>query len=82
MVAGPSTGSEMAGELNFSAPLGHFITASATASADAPSRTIHGRPIHVEHLGQGAKPGRRVNTPARVPMDRDLLALVRLLDHA
>ena len=55
MVAGPSTGSEMAGELNFSAPLGHFITASATASADAPSRTIHGRPIHVEHLGQGAK---------------------------
>ena len=43
MVAGPSTGSEMAGELNFSALLGHFITASATASADAPSRTIHGR---------------------------------------
>jgi hypothetical protein len=39
MAAGPSTGAEMAGKLNFSAPLGHFIT----ASADAPSRTIHGR---------------------------------------
>jgi hypothetical protein len=67
MVAGPSTGSEMAGELNFS---------GCTFENDPWT------PIHVEHLGQGAEADRRLNTPARVPMDLVLLAPVRLLDHA